>query len=554
MKDYCRPKTTIWSKAWVQDSEGKKAMEARFNMQALCRYQIGTYADVINRNAVLYSNEEAFVYHSERITFAEYNERINSLIHALHAMGIKKGNVIGILSWNCLDYVDVLGAAMKGGFIASPFNPRLQTQELDYLINYSEAKVLFVGPEAVDMVNGMRPKIPSVQTYIALEKPAEEMHFHQDLLKIYSKTEPDAVVAPDDPMLIFYTSGTTGLPRGALYTHRRKLEDSRLFVYELGLQPGSREIMAIPLFHIAGGSYLLAFLYGRGVNIIYPKRAFDPGATLRLIQEEAATDIHIVPTNLVSMLSLPNIDTYDLRSLKRIWYAGSPMPVEVLKRGMDMLGPIFMQAYGQSESGPLVSTLSQKAHQVLHKPAEAQKVLASCGKPVPGVQVRIVDQDRKDVSQGDIGEIVVKSRSLMQEYWKKPEETAKTIIDGWLYTGDMGYFDREGNIYLADRKKDMIISGGENIYPREVEEVLYRHPAVEEVAVIGVPDPYWVESVHAVVVVKQGMSVAEKELSDFCKQQMARYKAPKSFDFVKSLPKSPQGKILKRELREAVKT
>lgn len=525
-------------------------MEEQFNLQALCRYQVGTYADVINRNAVLYPEEEAFVYQDDRITFGQYNQRVNSLVHALHDMGIQKGDVIGILAWNCLDYVDFLGAAMKGGFIASPFNPRLQANELEYLINYAEAKALFVGPEMVDPVKILQPKFPMVQAYIALEQPAEGMAFHQDLLKTYSKDEPDVDIAPDDPLLIIYTSGTTGLPRGALYTHRRKLEDTRLFVYELSLTPGSREIMAIPLFHIAGASYLIAFLYGRGTNIIYPQRAFDSTAMLQLIQDEGATDIHIVPTNLVSMLSLSNVDTFDLSSLKRIWYAGSPMPVEVLKKGMERLGPIFIQAYGQSESGPLVSTLSQKAHLVLDKPAEAQKVLASCGKPVPGVQVRIVNQEKEDVSLGDIGEIVVKSRSLMQEYWKKPENTARTIVDGWLYTGDMGYYDREGNIYLADRKKDMIISGGENIYPREVEEVLYRHPAVEEVAVIGVPDAYWVERVHAVVVLKAGESVTDKALKDFCKQNMASYKAPKSFDFVGSLPKSPQGKILKRELRK----
>jgi acyl-CoA synthetase (AMP-forming)/AMP-acid ligase II len=405
----------------------------------------------------------------------------------------------------------------------------------------------------VEPVNILRPKFSKVQAYIALEQPAEGMAFHQDLLKTGSKAEPDVAVAPDDPMLIIYTSGTTGLPRGALYTQRRKLEDTRLFVYELSLTPGSREVMVLPLFHIAGASYMMAFLYGVGTNIIYPKRVFDPTSMLQLIQDERATDIHIVPTNLVSMLSLPDIDIYDLGSLKRIWYAGSPMPVEVLKKGMDRLGPIFMQAYGQSESGPLVSTLSQKAHQVLDKPADAQKVLASCGKPVPGVHVRIVDENRRDVSLGDIGEIVVKSRSLMQEYWKRPEDTAKTISDGWLYSGDMGYYDQEGNIYLVDRKKDMIISGGENIYPREIEEVLYRHPAVEEVAVIGVPDPYWVECVHAVVVLMKGASVSEKELGDFCKHNMARYKAPKSFDFVDLLPKSPQGKILKRELRDRFK-
>jgi acyl-CoA synthetase (AMP-forming)/AMP-acid ligase II len=524
-------------------------MADRHLMQDLCRYRVGTYADIITRNAVLYPDDEAFVYKSERITFGQYNQRVNRLIHALHDMGVRKGDVIGILSWNCLDYVDVFGAAMKGGFIVSPYNPRLQADELEYLINYSEAATLFVGPEMIDLVNGLRPKISKVVNTIAVEQPAQGMAFHQDFLGRYSNAEPGVDVQPDDPMLIIYTSGTTGAPRGALYSHRRKLEDTKIFAYELNLTPGRKEIMAIPLFHIAGASYLLAFMYGRGINIIYPERAFDPGATLKLIQQEKATDIHIVPTNLVSMLSLPDIDTFDLSTLKCIWYAGSPMPVEVLKKGMDALGPIFKQAYGQSESGPLVSTLSQSAHQVLDKPPEAQKVLASCGKPVSGVQVRVVDQDKKDVALDVIGEIIVKSRSLMKEYWRRPEETRKTLIDGWLYTGDMGYYDAQGNIYLADRKKDMIISGGENIYPREVEEVMYRHPAVEEVAVIGVPDAYWVERVHAVVVLKQGKSVEEKELKDFCKEHMARYKAPKSFDFVSSLPKSPQGKILKRELR-----
>lgn len=525
-------------------------MEAQLNLQELCRYQIGTYADVIIRNSVLYPQDEAFVYKSDRITFRQYNERVNSIIHALHDRGTRKGDVIGILSWNCLEYADILGVAMKGGFIASPFNPRLQAHELEYLVNYSEAKVLFIGPEMADQVKTLQDKFPKVQVYITLEEPAEGMIFHQNLLETYPKEEPNVDVAPDDPLLIIYTSGTTGLPRGALYTHRRKLEDTKIFASELGLTPGRRELMAIPLFHIAGASYLMAFFYGHGTNIIFPERSFNPASMLQIIKDEGVTDIHIVPTNLVSMLSLADFDTYDLSSLKLIWYAGSPMPVEVLKRGMERLGPVFIQAYGQSESGPLVSTLSQKAHQVLHKPAEAQKVLASCGQPVPGVQVRIVDPYGKDVCLGDIGEILIKSRSLMQGYWQQPEKTEETIVGGWLYTGDMGYYDNEGNIYLADRKKDMIISGGENIYPREVEEVLYRHPAVLEAAVIGVPDSYWVERVHAIVVFKSGQSVTDKELKDFCKQHLSSYKSPKSFDFIDSLPKSPQGKILKRKLRK----
>ena len=224
------------------------------------------------------------------------------------------------------------------------------------------------------------------------------------------------------------------------------------------MENGNREFMSIPLFHIAGASYLLAFFYGGGTNIISPHRAFDPAETLKTMQDEKVTDIHIVPTNLVSMLTMENIETYDLSRLKRIWYAGSPMPVEVLKKGMALFGPIFIQAYGQSESGPLTTVLSKTAHNVLNKPPEAQQVLASCGQPVHGVHVRIVDDENEDVKRGNVGEIIIKSRSIMKEYWKKPEETAKTIVNGWLHTGDMGYYDKAGNIYLVDRKKDLIIS------------------------------------------------------------------------------------------------
>jgi long-chain acyl-CoA synthetase len=525
-------------------------MPSTFILKELCRYNIGTYADIICRNALLYPDEEAFVYRNQRITFAQYNQRVNSLIYALTGMGAKKGDVLGILSWNCLDYIDIFGAAMKGGFIASPFNPRLKEDEFAYLINYSEATTLFVGSELIETVNRLKRQLPGVKNYISLETAAAGMIAHGELLKIPTTKEPDIRVEEDDPLVIFYTSGTTGVPRGALYTHRQKMEDTRLFTFGLTLEYGNRELMAIPLFHVAGASYLFAFFFSAAVNIIYAQRSFDPATFLQMIQDERVTDIHIVPTHLVSMLGLPEIHQYDLSTLKRIWYAGSPMPVEVLKKGMDLLGPVFIQAYGQSESGPLVSNLSRRAHMVMDKPPEAQKILASCGQPCPGVQVRIVDVNDQDVAPGDVGEIVVKSKSLMLQYWKRPDETEKAIKNGWLYTGDLGYYDKTGNIYLVDRKKDMIISGGENVYPREVEEVLYQHPAVEEAAVIGIPDPYWIEIVHAVVVLKKGASVDEKEIMDFCKQKLARYKAPKSVDFVKMLPKNPQGKILKRELRK----
>lgn len=519
-------------------------------LKELCRYDIGTYADVIYRNAILRPDDEAFVYGIEKISFEQYNQRVNNLIHALIKEGVRQGDVLGILSWNCLDYVDVFGAAMKGGFIASPFNPRLGMDELEYLINYSESTALFVGSEHIETAMGLKSRLPKVKIYVSFEVPEDGMLFHGELLESHSGGEPEIFVKEDDPLIIFYTSGTTGLPRGALYTHRRKMEDSKRFVHALAIEPGNRALMAIPLFHIGGASYLIAFFFGGSTNIISTQKIFDPSETLRAIQDEGVSDIHIVPTNLVGMLALPDIESYDLSNLRRVWYAGSPMPVEVLKKGMDIFGPVFIQAYGQSESGPLVSTLSKRDHQVLEKPKSEQKILASCGKPCPGVHMRVVDEHEADVGLGRVGEIIAKSGSIMAEYWKRPDETTKAMKGGWLYTGDMGYYDEAGNIYLVDRKKDMIITGGENVYPREVEEVLYSHPSVQEAAVIGLPDPYWVEKVHAVVVLKKGAEADNQEIIDFCKEHLARYKAPKSVEFVESLPKNPQGKILKRELRE----
>jgi len=293
-----------------------------------------------------------------------------------------------------------------------------------------------------------------------------------------------------------------------------------------------------------------AYFYVAGSSVIMPQRSFDPRATLQAIQDEKATDIHIVATHLAVFFTVPDVDKYDLSSLKRMFYAASPMPLELLKKGMEKWGPMFIEAYGSTEDGPSVTMLSRKQHDVLDRPPEEQKVLTSAGFPDIGVHVRIVDDKGNDVEPGEVGEIVVRSKHNMVEWWHKPDQTRETVVDGWVQTGDMGRYDEKGYIYIVDRKRDMICSGGENIYPREIEEVLYQHPSVVEAAVIGVPDPYWVERVHAAVVLKEGATLTAQELIDFCKQRIARYKAPKSLEFVDALPKSPAGKILKRELRE----
>jgi long-chain acyl-CoA synthetase len=521
----------------------------KFILKELSRYRIDTYADIIYRNALLHGDKEAFICGQKRITFAGYNERVNSLIHALRSLGLSKGDGIGILTWNRLECPEVDGAAMKGGFIVSPFSPRMRTKELDYIINYSDAKVLFVGPELAEEAEKLRSHLPNVQHYISLEDPAPGMLSYRELLRSFPATEPDVDVREDDKFIIFYTSGTTGVPRGAVYTHERKLREGKTKALQVGMQPRHRHVMILPLFHIGGWSYFWSFFLVGASNVIMPSRSFDPRATFQAIREENATDIHIVPTQLVTMLAAPDEDRQDLPSLERIWYAASPMPTELLRNGIAAFGEVFAQGYGQSESGPDISILSKESHRVLDKSADEQKVLASCGQPCPGIHVRIVDDQGNDVEAGNVGEIVVQSKAVMVEYWKMPKETDNTIVDGWLHTGDMAYYDEKGFIYIVDRKKDMIITGGENVYPREVEEVLYCHQAVSEAAVIGVPDDLWVERVHAVIILKDGQKVGSDEIIAFCKEHLAGYKTPRSVEFVESLPTNPSGKILKRELR-----
>jgi acyl-CoA synthetase (AMP-forming)/AMP-acid ligase II len=528
-------------------------MTGELILKELCRYRRGTFADVIYRNALLHPDEEAFVCGHQRITFSQFNARVNRLIGSLLGAGVRKREVIGILSWNCLEYTDFYGAAMKGGFIASPFNPRLHRDELEYLINYSEAGTLFVGPELLETVEGLRPRLSTVKRYIYLEGSAPGMVSYQDLIGGHEPAEPDLKVGKDDPLIILYTSGTTGFPRGALYTHAQKLDNTRIKALEMGTKLGDRHLMVLPFFHIGGDSHVWPFFLTGGCNVILPNRSFDPLAVLQAVQEEKVTDMQIVPTQLAAILSHQDLERYELKSLNRIYYAASPMPVELLRRGLAVLGPIFAQGYGQTESGPQIATLHKEAHQVLDKPAEDQKVLASCGQPSLGVHVRVVDKDNRDVDPGEVGEIIAQSDSIMMEYWEKPKETAETIVDGWLHTGDLAYYDEKGFIYIVDRKKDMIVSGGENVYSREVEEVLYEHPAVAEAAVVGVPDPKWVERVHAVIALRPGNTATVKEIISFCKEHIASYKAPKSIEFVDFLPKNPQGKILKKEIRAKYK-
>ncbi|OPY64594.1 MAG: Long-chain-fatty-acid--CoA ligase FadD13 [Syntrophorhabdus sp. PtaU1.Bin050] len=515
-------------------------------LKELNRYKIDTCAEMIYRNALFYPDRECIIFGNTRLTFGEYNTRVNRLANALTAMGLKKGDVIGILSWNSAKFLEVTGAAMKGGFIYAPLHARLNEKELGYLVNNSRAKVLFVGEEQMAMARNLRSTGVGVEKYVSMDVDDKEMISYDELLSKGSSDEPEVMIEADDPVLIMYTSGTTGLPRGAVYTHRGWIGDHKTYVMATSIQPEDKYLMIMPLFHIGGTKVMWAYFYVGGSIVVLP--AFDAEITLKVIQEEKVTDIHVVPTHLPAFWALPSFKEYDLSSLKRMWYAASPMPLEMLKHGLDLWGPIFIQGYGSTETGPVVCCLRTEDHKVQGLSEEEQKRLKSCGRPGLGVHVRIVNDAEDDVEPFQVGEIIIAGNTAIG-FWQKPEETAARIRGGFTYTGDMGYYDEKGYIYIVDRKNDMIITGGENVYPREVEEVVYAHPAIKEAAVIGVPDEKWVERVHAVVACKEGQQITDKELIDFCRARIAKFKAPKSVDFVQELPKNPAGKILKRELR-----
>jgi len=499
------------------------------------------------RNAKLYPNKTVFIYKDIRITFKEFNERVNRLINAISDMAIEKRDRVAIISKNCHQYFEVYGVAEKGGRIIVPLNFRLAGKELAYQINDSEAKVLFVSQEYLDTIDSIRSDLKTVKNFICIGDKPQYMENYEEVVSRYPADEPDVDINEDDIVYLLYTSGTTGLSKGVALTHRANVENAKCYTIELGIRRDDITMDMLPIWHIGSRSFAIMAFQKGCTHVIMDE--FDPLATLEIIEKEKVTILPLIPTTLAFLVDSTNIEKYDLSSLRLIHYAGSPMPLALLKKAVKKFGNIFFQSYGQTESGPLISVLSKEDH-IWEGCDEEVERLASVGAPIPYVDVRIVDQQSNDLGAGEVGEIIVKSDHIMKGYWKNPEMTAETIKDGWLYTGDMGKFDEKGYIYIVDRRKDMIISGGENIFSREVEEVLYTHPSVLEAAVIGIPDEKWGESVKALIVLKKGKKATEEEIIEYCKRNLTSYKKPKSVEFMDSLPKNPTGKILKRELRE----
>jgi long-chain acyl-CoA synthetase len=503
-----------------------------------------TLRDMINRNAQRSPNKTAFIFEGESYTFKQVNDRINSLVNALTPLGVGKGDRVGILAYNCSQYFEVFGLA-KAGRVCVPLNYRSVGRELVYLINNSGINTLILESSFVDVINPLRHELGAVRSYICLDGGAEDMLDYEELIDSSPPDEPADQVEENDPCVLFYTSGTTGRPKGAIHTHKSMVAEARLPHRHLG--PDDIVLCVMPFFHVGGSAAHMIPAFAAGATIVVHKR-FEETAVLAAIEKEKVTYVFLVPAMIIRLLEHPDLNRYDLSSLRAVGYTGAPMPVEALRRGIARLGQVFFQELGQTETLNM-TLLSQEEHRA-EGSAKELKRLESVGKPVGEGELRIVDEQGQDVATGVAGEIVARSDRVMNGYWNLPQATTNTLRDGWLRTGDVGRMDEDGYIYLVDRKKDMIISGGENIYSREVEEVLYMHPAVLEAAVVGVPDEKWGESVKAVLVLRPGVEVDEKEIIDFCKRHMASYKKPRSVEFWRELPKTGSGKIKKDEIRE----
>ncbi|EFK08398.1 putative long-chain-fatty-acid--CoA ligase [delta proteobacterium NaphS2] len=503
--------------------------------------------DIARVNAERFKEKIALRDEKRTVSFQELNRRINALCNALLDLGVSKGDRVAILLCNCVAYNELLLGLPKAGFVIVPLNYRLVGNELKYLINNAEAKVLVAGGEYQDTVNEIREDLDTVEFFISVGDRNPEAHDYETLIDGASDREVPAQLSPEDLAYILYTSGTTGRPKGAMLTHKNVLTNMYNQSFELQPKVDDTLFNLPPLYHCAGQCTMMSyFFYGCTSMTI---KQFDVGMVLQEISEWKPNIVHLVPAMQNMVINHSEILRYDLSCVDLMIYGASSMPVAQLKRAMEIFGCDFIQCAGQTEASPILTILRPEAH-VTEGVEELTRRLGSAGKEVKLTEVRIVDRNDIEVPPDTPGEQVARGDNVMKGYWKLPEATAETIVDGWLHTGDICTKDEGGYVYYVDRIKDMIIRGGENVYPREIEEVIAGHPSVFEVAVIGVPDERLGEEIMAVISLKKGHKAMEKEIATLCEDSLARYKKPRHLRFLDALPKNPSGKILKKKLRE----
>jgi len=501
-------------------------------------------ADLTRQQARRRGDEIAHVFEDRTTTFGQLDERASRIANGLIALGVKPQARIGYIGMNSDRFFEVLYGCFKANAVLVGVNWRLAPPEIVYVLGDAGAEVLFVGAEFAGAIDAIRAQLVTVKHVIAIDGGHAQWPAFEPWRDSQSDVDPMLTIDDEDDVIQLYTSGTTGHPKGVQLTNANYISffDLAQKAGWASYDAGDANLVAMPNFHVAGVNMGLVTT-GQGARGIHMKQV-DPAKVLEFITTYRINNMFLVPAVIQFLLQVPGADKTDFSSLQRVFYGASPISEDVLLRAKKLFGCSFAQLYGLTETVGAGTALDDPSHD----PARGK--LRSCGKPYPGFEIRVVGADGKPVPQGEVGEIVMKSPTVMKGYWGKPEATEKAIVDGWFLTGDAGFFDEEGYLYIHDRVKDMIVSGGENIYPAEVENALMGHPALADVAVIGVPDPKWGEAVKACVVLKPGVQANADDIVAFCKERIASYKCPKTVDFVAALPRNPSGKILRRELRE----
>ena len=500
---------------------------------------IETVSDIIRVHGAEQPGKDALVLGDRRVTWGELYRRSCQVANLLRSAGVGPEDRVAFLDKNGIEHFEVFFGAALINAVSVDVNWRLAPPEVEYVVNDAQSKVFVVGPDFVPVLDAIRGNLlPGIKVLVIGDDYEAEVDAQP-------ADDPGVTQTDDDVAFQLYSSGTTGRPKGVMLTNANFFGLLPLAKDMWELRNDSVNLAAMPLFHIGGGGWATAGMYLGCTTVVM--RDLDPMALVALIEKERITHAFLVPAVLQFMLMTPGIDDADFTSLQIIVYGASPISEDVLARSVTTLGCKFWQAYGLTETTGAVVNLPPADHDV-NGPNRHR--LRSCGLPGPGTEVRIVDVDGRECEVGEVGEILIRGPQVMKGYWNMPQETAKSIdADGWFRSGDAGYLDAEGYLYIHDRVKDMIVSGGENVYPAEVENVLMGHPAIADVAVIGVPHEKWGETAKAVVVKAPGAEVTEQDIIDYSREHLAKYKCPTSVDWVDALPRNPSGKILKKDLR-----
>lgn len=487
----------------------------------------------LEQSASVFPDKHVFIFEDQPTTYRDLNQRVNQLAAGMQKWGVEKGDRIAIFMPNTPEFIMTYFAIQKLGAVAVALNVLLKHDEVRHILSDSGARIIFAAAEQSEYIPG---DISTLERVVVVDGDAGDERHLRHLMDPGTSEFKAREMGPDDDAVILYTSGTTGVPKGAVLTQSNIISNVDVTIHHAGIRNDDVIHLFLPLFHCFGQNFIMNSSVKQGSTLVMHKR-FEPGPVISAIAKYKVTMFLAVPTIYIYILNMKDEDV-DLSSVRYFFTAASVMPLEVAERWHAKYGRPINDGYGLTECSPFACY----NHDVKYK-------VGSIGSPVLDVQMKIVDEEGKDVTPGQWGEICIKGPNVMKGYWKRPAETEKTIQDGWLFTGDVGTQDEEGYYFIVDRVKDMIISGGNNIYPAEVENVLFAHPSVREAAVFGVPDEIKGEAVKAAVVLHPDSTSDAREIIEFCRSKMAKYKAPKEIVFVDELPKSPTGKILKRILR-----